>query len=96
MKGDEALGAGHGLAVAFDEFGLVVKRIDLADRSGAEDHQHALGTGLEVGEARGVGVCRLDVGPDGGRGGGLLAPQQVGEGDAAEARGRVSEKIPPV
>ena len=67
LKRDEALGAGHGLPVAFDEFGLVVKRVHLADRSGAEDHQHAFGPCLEVGGARGVGVCGLYVRPDGGR-----------------------------
>ncbi len=36
LEGDESLCAGHVLAVAFDEFGFVIKRVHLAHAAGAE------------------------------------------------------------
>ena len=48
LEGDELLGARHRLAVALDQFRLVVPGVEMAARPGAEDMQDPLGLGREV------------------------------------------------
>ena len=52
LEGDQLLLAGHRLAVALDQLGLVVPGIEVAARPGAEDHEHPLGLRREVRRAR--------------------------------------------
>ena len=93
LEGDESLCAGHVLAVAFDEFGLVVKGVELAACAGAKDHQHAFRPRLVMRCAWCVGVCGINLWPDRhGHGLRLIATQQVRERDAAESGGGVSEE----
>jgi hypothetical protein len=65
LEGDELIGARHRLAVAADEFGFVVERVEMAQRAGAEDHQDVLGPWCEVGSARGVRTEGIDWRADG-------------------------------
>ena len=53
LEGDELLAAGQRLAVALDQFRLVVQRVEMAARAGAEDVQDALRLGREVRRPRG-------------------------------------------
>src|SRR4051812_9737625 len=64
LERDEALGAGHELAVALDELGLVVERVDVADGAGAEDDEDSLCARGEVRIARREGRIGTDDGTD--------------------------------
>ncbi len=92
LKGQQPLPPGHRLAVAFDEFGFVIKRVHLAHAAGAENHEHALRPRLMMRCAWCVGVCGIDLWPDRHGRGLRFATQQVRERDAAESGGGVSEE----
>lgn len=44
---------------------LVVECVNVADCSGAVDHENLLGGGIKMARPRGVGIVRIDVGADG-------------------------------
>ena len=56
LECDDLVDAGHGLAVALDQFGFVVPGVEMADGAGAEDVEDAFGLGREMGLAGGERV----------------------------------------
>src|SRR5437867_3663724 len=53
LKRDELVAAGQRLAVPFDQLWFVIPGIDVTDRAGTENHEHALSLGREVRRTRG-------------------------------------------
>ena len=68
LEGDDAT-AGHGLVVVFEERGLVVEGIDMAQGTAAKDHDDAFGLRCEVWLASRKGTRWVDEGSDRSRGG---------------------------
>ena len=51
--------------MVFDEVGFVVEGIQLTASAGTKNHQDVAGSSGEMGVTEGVGVGRVDLGPDG-------------------------------
>jgi len=48
LERQQLLSSRHRLTVTSDQLGLIVERVDLAARTGAEDHEDVLGFGGKV------------------------------------------------
>ena len=48
LERDQLVGPGHRRVVPFDQLGLVIKRVDVTDCSGAKNEQHAIRPRREV------------------------------------------------
>ena len=65
LKSDEPLRPGHVLPVPADQLRLVVKRVHLADRAGAKNHQHILRPRLKMRIPDGIRIRRINLRPNG-------------------------------
>ena len=48
-----------------NQFGLVIKSIDVTDRAGTKDNEYLFGRPFEMGIPGGVGIVGVNVRPDG-------------------------------
>ena len=86
---------GIGWPCALDQLRLVVEGVEVAERPGAEDHEHALRLRREVRLPRRTRLPQVNRGANGGFG--FLRPQlvlgqQMRERDGAEAGGGVGKE----
>ena len=93
LKGQQPLPSGHRLAVAFDEFGFVIKRVHLAHAAGAENHEHAFCTRRKMCWPQRIGIRGIDFRADRRSRMRAFLPEQMCECDPAEPGGGVREKI---
>ena len=56
--------AGRLLPMILCKAGLVVEGVDMTDSPGAIDYQHLFGRGMIMGWSVGIGLVRVDVGPN--------------------------------
>ena len=93
LKSNQLVGTRQRLAMALDEFRLVVEGVNLAARPRAENHQHLLRLGPVVRVPCGVRLGRNDVGPE--RRLGRLGAEQLAKRDPAQPHAGVHQKLPP-
>ena len=93
LEGNEPVGPRQRLAVAPDELRLVVERVNLAARPGAENHQHLLRLGPGMRAPRRVRPGRHDVRPD--RRLGRPGTEQLAKRNPAQPHAGGHQKPPP-
>ena len=101
LKRDELVAPRQRLAVAANQFGFVVKSVELAARAAAKDHQNILCPRRNVRRAGGKRSGGVDGGPDRveSRDAGAEEPlgsEQMSEGNGPEAQASIGEERPSV
>jgi hypothetical protein len=79
------------LAVQRDQGGLIIPRLQLADRSGAENHHHVAGAGGKMRWPGGEGAGGIEARSGGGEE--SVLAEQAGQGDRTQGRWRCGRGI---